>query len=205
VPTLTQCLRDGCATATGLTRAVRVDVHQLPTSFCRFVGQWSDERRPSGIVDGLGEHAAGQPLDVHILDSDHAIGVDQGVGDLVLKVRSLVLDLGVSLWEQEHGFSAILSPALSASHTALCTSQGCLAPLVAARVVDLCAIGEHRTGRQAHIQAHAGIGLRQRSCLALDTETDIPFAILALIGKYLSSLRKLDHIIAPKEGFEAQL
>ena len=27
----------------------------------------------------------------------------------------------------------------------------------------------------------------------------------ALIGKYLSSLRKLDPIIAPKEGFEAQL
>jgi hypothetical protein len=26
-----------------------------------------------------------------------------------------------------------------------------------------------------------------------------------LIGKYLSSLRKLDHIIAPKAGFEAQL
>jgi hypothetical protein len=26
-----------------------------------------------------------------------------------------------------------------------------------------------------------------------------------LIGKYLSSLRKLDHIIAPKEGVEAQL
>ena len=28
---------------------------------------------------------------------------------------------------------------------------------------------------------------------------------LSIIGKYLSSLRKLDHIIAPKEGFEAQL
>jgi hypothetical protein len=26
-----------------------------------------------------------------------------------------------------------------------------------------------------------------------------------LIGKYLSSLRKLDHIMAPQEGFEAQL
>ena len=26
-----------------------------------------------------------------------------------------------------------------------------------------------------------------------------------LIGKYLSSLRKLDHVIAPKEGFETQL
>ncbi len=25
------------------------------------------------------------------------------------------------------------------------------------------------------------------------------------IGKYLSSLRKLDHVIAPKEGFETQL
>jgi hypothetical protein len=30
-------------------------------------------------------------------------------------------------------------------------------------------------------------------------------AKLGFIGKYLSSLRKLDHIIAPKEGFEAQL
>jgi len=28
---------------------------------------------------------------------------------------------------------------------------------------------------------------------------------LGLIGKYLSSLRKLDHVIAPKEGFETQL
>jgi hypothetical protein len=27
----------------------------------------------------------------------------------------------------------------------------------------------------------------------------------SLIGKYLSSLRKLDHVIAPKEGFETQL
>ncbi len=26
-----------------------------------------------------------------------------------------------------------------------------------------------------------------------------------IIGKYLSSLCKLDHVIAPKEGFEAQL
>jgi hypothetical protein len=26
-----------------------------------------------------------------------------------------------------------------------------------------------------------------------------------VIGKYLSRIRKLDHIIAPKEGFEAQL
>jgi hypothetical protein len=31
------------------------------------------------------------------------------------------------------------------------------------------------------------------------------FFYSALIGKYLSRLRKLDHIIAPKEGFEAQL
>jgi hypothetical protein len=29
--------------------------------------------------------------------------------------------------------------------------------------------------------------------------------VLLFIGKYLSSLRKLDHIIAPKEGFEPQL
>jgi hypothetical protein len=33
----------------------------------------------------------------------------------------------------------------------------------------------------------------------------ILLALSKLIGKYLSSLRKLDHIIAPKAGFEAQL
>ena len=58
MPTLTQCLGDGCATETGLARAARVNVHQLSTSFCRFVDQLGDERRPSGIIDGLGEKSA---------------------------------------------------------------------------------------------------------------------------------------------------
>src|SRR6516225_6192739 len=32
-----------------------------------------------------------------------------------------------------------------------------------------------------------------------------PWAEAPIIGKYLSRLCKLDHVIAPKEGFEAQL
>ena len=34
---------------------------------------------------------------------------------------------------------------------------------------------------------------------------EITLNLLAFIGKYLSSLHKLDHVIAPKEGFETQL
>ena len=38
------------------------------------------------------------------------------------------------------------------------------------------------------------------------TIREVPAVALGiLIGKYLSSLRKLEHVIAPKEGFETQL
>ena len=54
-----------------------------------------------------------------------------------------------------------------------------------------------------------GLGLRITDVDQAETEIGIiltedkPYPVI--IGKYLSSLRKLDHVIAPKEGFEAQL
>ena len=36
-------------------------------------------------------------------------------------------------------------------------------------------------------------------------QPSVPSVMGNLIGKYLSSLRKLDHVITPKEGFETQL
>jgi len=132
-------------------------VHQLAPSLCRFVRKLIDERRPSGIVDGLGEHAAGQTLDVQILNRDHPIGLDQGPSDFVLKVSPLVLDLGVRLLEQQDSFAAILAPALAACHTAPSQSQLGLCPLVVARVGDLCAISERRKGGQPDIKPRVGI------------------------------------------------
>src|SRR5215813_9251940 len=83
---LRQCFGDGCATETGLTRTARVDVYQHASSFCRFVRKLSEKTRPSSIIDGLGQHPARQSFDVQILDGDHAVGVDQRAGNLMLEV-----------------------------------------------------------------------------------------------------------------------
>ena len=44
-------------------------------------------------------------------------------------------------------------------------------------------------------------------CSASPTLNDLieGHVLVVLIGKYLSSLRKRDHVVAPQEGFEAQL
>lgn len=47
-------VRSACA---GLRRATRVNFHQRAPSFCRFVREFGDESRPSGIRNGPGEQA----------------------------------------------------------------------------------------------------------------------------------------------------
>jgi hypothetical protein len=187
MPTLTQWLWDCCAAETALARTTRGDGHQLPPSFCRVVDQFCDERSPSGLIAGLGEPAAGQPFDVHILNRAHAISIDQGPSHLGLQIRALVLALGVSFVEQPDGFPAIRPPALSARHTALCQAPVGLCPLGGARVVDLWAIGERRQGRQAHGKPRAGRGLRPRRGLDLDTAAGLPWVTRAVEGDRLET------------------
>src|SRR5215510_6944084 len=180
VPALCQRLTDFCTTETGLACAVSVHLYQLPTSFCRVVGQCVDETGPARVIDGLGEHAACQSLDVQIFHSDHAIGIDQLTRNFVLKVRPLVRDLRIRFLEQKHGFTAILPASLPASDTALSQSQLGLRPLVEAWVFDCTAICQGSKGQQADIKPSPGIGLWQRSGIVLDAEADIPLAALTL-------------------------
>ena len=75
MPTLRQCLADCCATEAGLTCAARIDAYQLSSSFCRFVRQFRDERRPPGIFDGFRQHAIRQRLDIQVFHGNHAVGI----------------------------------------------------------------------------------------------------------------------------------
>src|SRR5712691_1090265 len=187
MPSLRQWLADCCTTETGLTRAARIDVHQLTPSLCRFVRKLADEPRPSSVIDRLGEHATRQPFDVQILDSDHAIGIDQLTCNFMLKVSPLVLDLGMRFLEQQHGFAAILPTSLPASDTPLSQAQLGLRSLVVARIVDGRPIGERRKGGQAHIDARMCVGGRQQLSVNLDTEAGIPFTACALDRDRLDS------------------
>jgi hypothetical protein len=63
MPALPERLRDMLAAGrTALRGAGRVHLDQRPTSFCRFVGQDRDKLAPASIVNGLGQHRAGQVL-----------------------------------------------------------------------------------------------------------------------------------------------
>ena len=59
MPALAQRFGYRCATETSLARAARIDLHHLPTSFCRSVVQFRDEQghifpTPAGCDDAVG-------------------------------------------------------------------------------------------------------------------------------------------------------
>src|SRR5919201_4035469 len=93
MPTLAQGLGNGCAARTPLRSAVGVYLDHSPTSFCRFVREFGQETTPTSIVNGPGQHATGQPLDVQVFHCNQIEAVDQLPGDLVLKVRPLISNM----------------------------------------------------------------------------------------------------------------
>src|SRR6266498_152113 len=159
MPALAQCLAHGCATETCLTRAVRVNFHQLAPSFCRFVRKCREESRPSGIVDGLGEHAAGQAFDVQVFYGNEAIGIDQRAGHFVVEVGPLITDMCVRFLQKHDGLAASTTAALTSRHTALGTSEMRLGGAVGPWVVYRRAVAQGRKREQAHIKTYSSLGL----------------------------------------------
>ena len=175
VPSLAQRFGDWCATATCLARSARVYAHQLPTSLYRFVGQFADERRPSRIVDGLRQHPTGQSFDVQVFHHNHAVGVDQGAGRLVVEVRPLVLDVCVSLLQKQHGLPAVPSSALPPGDTALGNPQGALGGAVVTWVRKRFSCREGCESGQPDIDPYGLSGDWQGARNILDAEARTPF------------------------------
>lgn len=73
-----------------LRSSTRIDPCDQTTSICCFVVGERDQLTPRSIKYELGEHAARQPCDVHILKGDVRIAVDQRAGQLVGKVPPLI-------------------------------------------------------------------------------------------------------------------
>src|SRR6266700_161347 len=96
MPALAEGLGDLLAAdRTGLRCAGRIHLDQRPTSFRRFVGHDRDELAPASIVNGLGQHRAGQPLDVQIFDGDQPVRLNQRVRRLVMEVTPLIGDVAM--------------------------------------------------------------------------------------------------------------
>src|SRR2546427_722740 len=103
MPTLAQRFGYTRSTETSLRCAARIHFHQHAPSFFRFVRELVEERRPSGIIDGLGEHARRQAFDVQIFDRDQTTALNYKTRGLVVKVSALVSDVRVRALQFKHG------------------------------------------------------------------------------------------------------
>lgn len=102
-----QSLADTRAADACLTRAARVNLHQLTTSVLSFVRQFIGERGPSGIVDGLRQHSAGQSLDVQVFDGDQPIAIHELPREFVVKVGADVEQAAMPSRQQRSSLAAV--------------------------------------------------------------------------------------------------
>lgn len=142
MPSLAKVFRRVRSARTCLTRTARVNAHQLSTSVCSFIGEFGNERRPSGIINTLGEHSTSQAFDIQIFNYNQTIFVDHPTRNLMVKVRALVSDVGVYSLKQLYRFPARVRTFLSPRYFALCFAESLLRFAVVAWIVNFRSVAQ---------------------------------------------------------------
>ena len=75
---------------TGLRCASWIHRYYCPTGARSLVSQDAEKLAPAGVVDGLGQHAGSQAIDVEVLNSDQSELAYQRARSLVVEVAPLV-------------------------------------------------------------------------------------------------------------------
>src|ERR1700736_3076383 len=186
MPTLTERFRYACAAETSLRCAARIHFHQHPTSFFRFVGELCDERRPAGVVDRLGQHAAGKSFDVQIFDSDYAVFTDQPSTSLMVRISALVSDVRVCALQQFNRFAATMGAFLSPRYLSLRFAELPLCFAVESRILNLGPVRDRCKTHHTNIEANAFCAYGQRRGFAFYGEAGVPASRFALDSKRLN-------------------
>src|SRR5882672_5194644 len=119
MPSLAQCLRIRRSTHASLRRSTRINLYQYATSFRRFVRELCGKGRPSGVINGLGEHSSGQALHVQLFNHYQPEHRNQCPSYFVSEIRSLVADMRVSALQLSNGFLSVITASLAAGNLAL--------------------------------------------------------------------------------------
>ncbi len=216
MPALAQPLGRACSANACLTCAVGIDLFQHTSSIFRFVREHVEKGRPSGIINGLGEHSACQPFDVQIFDGDNLIVIDEPTRNLVLKVPTLICDVKMrarqelnlcgyiprSLLRKSYRillfkrrsllrkklicFPATVRAFLSSCYFALSASQPRLRFSIPTRIVNLCAVAQGSERKQANVNAYLLAAFQQKLRLGFSRENNEPSVSLSLDGACLN-------------------
>jgi hypothetical protein len=127
----------------------------------------------------LGQHAAGEALDVEILDRNPAEAIDETAADLVQVIAPLVGNVRLILGERGLAPGAAFGARFAAGKGSLAPSQALACLLRQRRPFDRLADGECRKGGETQVDTDRRGAGRRGGRLNLDGEDHGPFAVLA--------------------------
>src|SRR5882672_1972951 len=174
MPSLAQCLRIRRSAHASLRRSARVYLHQHTTSFCRFVRELGDQRRPSGVINGLGEHPSRQALDVQVFDDDQSEQNDQRPGNLVREIFSLIAHLSMRSLQLSDRLLSVVTASLATGNLTLRPPELGLRFLVVSGIRDLGPVRQRGEGAQSHVKARLFYRSGQWFRLAFDAQHRVP-------------------------------
>jgi hypothetical protein len=163
-----------------LRRSTGVDFHQHAPSFCRFIRELLDERRPSGVIDGLGQPSTGQAFYVQLFNHNQPEHRNQRPGYLVREIRSLIAYMLMSALQLSNGFLSVVTASLAAGSFALRSPKRGLSLFVISGIFDLGSVRECGEGCQSNVNASLISRRLQGVRLAFNTEDGVPLSGLAL-------------------------
>jgi len=176
----TQILRDNLpTTGTHLRGATRINEHNCPTSFFRFVRTVLRKLTPGGIRDAFVHTtpvAVLHILNVQLLKGKQLINVNQSAARLVSKVTAAI---GNSLMDMLHHALALAISRCSLrlfAEASLGLGQCLLIAAEEARVLNLFAVGQCSKVCKSNIHSSYRIANRQRLRLNDTGEASIPVA-----------------------------
>ena len=189
MPTLAEHLGYRYATCTRLRCTGWVHSQHCTTSLFRFVTQDFQEAAPCGIIYGLGQYAASQPLDVQIFNKDHTIVIHQPPRRFVMKISSGIAHAGVSFLQHLNGFTPSFRASLASGNPTLSDPQFSLCVLIPARIVNHGPIAEYSKTRQSQVNANVVIEDAVCTIFNLYVQADVPASSFPLDGDCLDASR----------------
>src|SRR5882672_8240834 len=182
MPSLAQCLRIRRSAHASLRRPARGYFHQLTTSLCRFVREFCDERRPSGVIYRFGQHSSRQVLYVQFLNDYQPEQKHKPSRYLVREILSLITHMRVDALQVSNGLLSVITASLATGNLTLCPPEFGLGFFVVSGVFNLGSVRQRGEGAQAHVKARLFYRSRQRFRLTFDAEHSIPSSGVALDG-----------------------
>ena len=188
-----------------LTGISWIDLHELPASFFRFAGQFTEELRPGRVTHAFCQTmVVSHVVDVQVFDADDPKPVSNLPTFLMSEGITLEGDPLMHTRNHLALFGSFLGTLLKCGELALHARQVLLFLTEKARVRNLLPCRKARKGFESNVNPHAFGTFRQTFGFALDRERDVPLASRGTLDRTRFDLARnramVDHLDAADLG-----